>query len=43
VGEKAQAEQVHAVAAERLGDRIGAVPGDVLRRLDEALRLHLAL
>jgi len=40
---KAQAEQVRAVAAERLGDRIGALPGDVLRRLDEALRLHLAL
>jgi mRNA interferase MazF len=40
---KAQAEQVRAVAAERLRARIGAVPSGALRRIDDALRLHLAL
>ena len=40
---KAQAEQVRAVAVERLGARIGAVPPAVMADLDEALRLHLAL
>ena len=40
---KAQAEQVRAVAIERVGTRIGAVPPGVMTDLDEALRLHLAL
>ena len=40
---KAQAEQVRAVAVERLGDRVGALPPAVIAALDEALRLHLAL
>lgn len=40
---KAQAEQVRAVAIERLGARIGVVPPAVMADLDEALRLHLAL
>jgi mRNA interferase MazF len=40
---KAQAEQVRAVAVERVGARIGALPPDALAELDEALRLHLAL
>lgn len=40
---KAQAEQVRAVAAERLLRRLGAVTGEQLGRLDAALRLHLAL
>jgi mRNA interferase MazF len=40
---KAQAEQVRAVAVERVGDRIGLVPNSLMDRLDEALRLHLAL
>jgi mRNA interferase MazF len=40
---KAQAEQVRAVAADRLGRRVGALPKTVLRQLDEALRTHLAL
>lgn len=40
---KAQAEQVRAVAVERLGARVGAVPPPVMANLDEALRLHLAL
>jgi mRNA interferase MazF len=40
---KAQAEQVRAVAIERVGTRIGAVPPGVMTDVDEALRLHLAL
>jgi mRNA interferase MazF len=40
---KAQAEQVRAVAVERVGTRVGAVPAIVMADLDEALRLHLAL
>ena len=40
---KAQAEQIRAVAVERLGDRVGRVPPDLLAELDEAIRLHLAL
>jgi mRNA interferase MazF len=40
---KAQAEQVRAVAIERLGERIGAVPPALMADIDEALRLHLAL
>jgi mRNA interferase MazF len=40
---KAQAEQVRTVATERLRSRIGSVPAASLRRLDDALRLHLAL
>ena len=40
---KAQAEQVRAVAVERLGASIGVLPPAVMADLDEALRLHLAL
>lgn len=40
---KAQAEQVRAIAVERVGDRLGIVPDAVMREIDEALRLHLAL
>jgi len=40
---KAQAEQVHSVAAARLGKRVGRVPAPLMTRVDEALRLHLAL
>jgi mRNA interferase MazF len=40
---KAQAEQVRAVAVHRLRRRAGEVPPAVLRRLDQALRTHLAL
>ena len=40
---KAQAEQIRAVAVERLGDRIGRLPRDLLTELDDAIRLHLAL
>ncbi len=40
---KAQAEQVRSVAVERIGPRLGAVPAAIMLRIDEALRLHLAL
>ncbi len=40
---KAQAEQVRSVAVERLGRRTGVVPPLLMAKLDEALRLHLAL
>ena len=41
---KAQAEQVRAIALERLGPRpVGALPPALLAALDDALRLHLAL
>lgn len=40
---KAQAEQVRSVAVERIGRRVGFVPAQDMSRLDEALRLHLAL
>ena len=40
---KAQAEQIRAVAVERVGSRVGAVPSALMLQIDEALRLHLAL
>lgn len=40
---KAQAEQVRAVAVERVGALLGRLPLDLIEQLDEALRLHLAL
>jgi mRNA interferase MazF len=40
---KAQAEQVRAVAIERVGRRIGKVPPGLMADLDDALRLHLGL
>ncbi len=40
---KAQAEQTRSVAVERLGERIGSIPAGVMLKIDEALRLHLAL
>jgi mRNA interferase MazF len=40
---KAQAEQVRAVAVERVGALIGALTAELSLELDEALRLHLAL
>ena len=40
---KAQAEQVRAVAVERIGTQIGSLPPALVAALDEALRLHLAL
>ncbi|HVX44184.1 MAG TPA: type II toxin-antitoxin system PemK/MazF family toxin [Mycobacteriales bacterium] len=43
VDSKAQAEQVRSVAVERVGRALGRVPGELMSRLDEALRLHLQL
>jgi mRNA interferase MazF len=40
---KAQAEQVRSVSVERVTDRIGTVPPEVMLEVNEALRLHLAL
>ena len=40
---KAQAEQVRSVSIERVGERVGVVPRALMARLDEALRVHLAL
>ncbi len=40
---KAQAEQVRSVAVERIGQAIGRLTPLDLERLDDALRLHLAL
>lgn len=43
VDSKAQAEQVRAVAIDRLGRRAGTLPSAALVKIDEALRLHLDL
>ena len=40
---KAQAEQVRSVALERVGQRMGRVPAALMLRIDEGMRLHLAL
>ena len=40
---KAQAEQVRSVAVQRMGPGVGRVPADLMEKIDEALRIHLAL
>lgn len=40
---KAQAEQVRAIAFDRITKKLGALPHDQMAEVDEALRLHLAL
>jgi mRNA interferase MazF len=40
---KAQAEQIRAVAVERVGKRVGQLPPALMAELEGALRLHLAL
>jgi mRNA interferase MazF len=40
---KAQAEQVRSVSIERIGNRLGVVPNAIMLKIDEVLRLHLAL
>ena len=42
-GAKAMAEQVRTVNAARVGPSIGALPLEVMRAVDNALRLHLGL
>jgi len=40
---KAQAEQVRSIAVERVGAKLGTVPGSLMAQVDEALRLHVDL
>jgi mRNA interferase MazF len=40
---KAQAEQVRSVDVERIGAMVASLDQDLIAKLDEALRLHLAL
>lgn len=40
---KVQAEQIRAVAVERIGPTIGGVPPSLMAEIDDAVRLHLAL
>jgi mRNA interferase MazF len=40
---KAQAEQVRSVAVPRIGKQVGMVPAPAMAKINEALRLHLAL
>jgi mRNA interferase MazF len=40
---KAQAEQVRSVAVERMGRRCGVLTPGLVRQLDQALQVHLAL
>jgi mRNA interferase MazF len=40
---KAQAEQVRSLDAGRVGERLGRLPDHLMKALDEALRVHLAL
>jgi len=40
---KALAEQVRTIDAARVGPSIGAVPLEYLRKIDDALRVHLGL
>jgi len=40
---KAQAEQIRSIDVARVRGRVGRLPAHLLRDLDEAMRLHLAL
>lgn len=40
---KAQTEQIRAVDVERVGERVGRIPGPLMRELEDALRLQLDL
>lgn len=40
---KALAEQVRSVASERLTRKVATVPSNLVAKIDDALRLHLAL
>jgi mRNA interferase MazF len=43
VDSKAQCEQIRAVSVKRLGAVLGRLPAALMRRVDDALRLHLQL
>lgn len=38
---KAQAEQIRSVSVDRVGPALGLVPAQLMKQLDDALRLHL--
>ncbi len=40
---KAQAEQIRAIAVERLKNRLGRVPRRTMNEIDAAMRLHLSI
>lgn len=40
---KAHAEQVRSVSVERVTERVGTVPPDLMLEVNEVLRLHLAI
>lgn len=40
---KVQVEQIRALSIARIGPRVGTVPPHLMKEVDEALRLHLAL
>lgn len=40
---KAQAEQVRSISTDRLVRQIAVLPADLMRQVDDSLRLHLAL
>jgi mRNA interferase MazF len=40
---KARAEQVRAVAVQRIGERVGRLPASLMTELGQALRVHLGL
>jgi len=40
---KAQAEQIRSVSALRVGDKVGIVPHDVMKLVEDAVRLQLAI
>ncbi len=40
---KAQTEQLRAVDVRRFGRRLGALPASTVRKLEDAIRLHLSL
>ena len=40
---KAQAEQIRSVAVQRIDSIVGHLPTNLLAKLDDAIRLHLAL
>lgn len=43
VDSKVQCEQIRSVAVERIGERLGKLPPDVMRAVEEKIRLHLGL
>jgi mRNA interferase MazF len=40
---KAQAEQIRSVSAQRIGAKVGIVPHDVMKLVEDAVRLQLAI